>query len=370
VTLGQARRELFRRSFSFHDATNVPSFVVSQRESQRSLAAVLQSRLRLSRTGALRLLRDHRVLLGAVVCRNPTAQVRRGQRVTVKGLTSHARSRSGGEGKGRGHNDRRKASAGPRLTVRFMDADVIVVDKPPGLTTMRHPNEAAEFGARAQRFLPATLADELRNHMAANRQEQNPSIRAVHRVDRDTSGLVVFARTPLAQGDLAEQFRAHTVERRYVALVRGRAKSQRIESNLAEDRGDGRRGSTKEPGAGKRAVTHVRTIEDLGDHTLVECRLETGRTHQVRIHLGEAGTPICGERVYDRPLHGRPVPDGSGMARTALHAATLGFKHPRTGERMQWTSAIPEDMAAAIKRIRRTGPAAEQKPESGRPTKG
>jgi 23S rRNA pseudouridine1911/1915/1917 synthase len=329
---------------------------------------VLQSRLSLSRPAVLRLLRDRRVLLGAVVCRNPMAQVRRGQRVTVKGLTRPARSRSGGEGKGSAHNDRQKAGAGPRLTIRFMDADVIVVDKPPGLTTMRHPKEAAEFGARAQRYLPATLADELRTLMAANRQKQDSSIRAVHRVDRDTSGLVVFARTPLAQGDLAEQFRVHTVERRYVALVRGKAKSQRIESFLVEDRGDGRRGSTREPGTGKRAVTHVRTIEDLGDYTLVECRLETGRTHQVRIHLGEAGTPICGEHVYDRPLHGKPIPDGSGMKRTALHAATLGFKHPRTGQRMQWTSAIPEDMAAVIKRIRRTAPAAERKPESGRHT--
>jgi 23S rRNA pseudouridine1911/1915/1917 synthase len=243
-----------------------------------------------------------------------------------------------------------------------MDADVIVVDKPPGITTMRHPKEAAEFGARAQRYLPATLADQLRDFMA-NQRRQNPLLRAVHRVDRDTSGLVVFALTPLAQGDLAEQFRAHTVERRYVALVRGRAKSQRIESNLVEDRGDGRRGSSKVPGAGKRAVTNVLTLEDLGDYTVVECRLETGRTHQVRIHLGEAGTPICGERVYDRPLHGRPIPDASGMARTALHATTLGFKHPRTGQKLRWTSAIPKDMADAIKRIHRI--AAERAAESG-----
>jgi 23S rRNA pseudouridine1911/1915/1917 synthase len=291
------------------------------------------------------------------------AKVRRGQRVTVKGSTRAASPRSGGGEKRKKPNDRRKAGAGPRLTILFMDADVIVVDKPPGLTTMRHPKEAAEFGARAQRYLPATLADGLRNLLAANREKQDSSIRAVHRVDRDTSGLVVFARTPFAQGDLAEQFRAHTVERRYVALVRGRAKPQRIESNLVEDRGDGRRGSAKEPGAGKRAVTHVRVVEDIGDYTLVECRLETGRTHQVRIHLGEAGTPICGECVYDRPVHGKPIPDGSGMKRTALHAATLGFKHPRSGQRMQWTSAIPEDMATAIKRLRRTAPATERKPD-------
>src|SRR5207244_4334096 len=120
-------------------------------------------------------------------------------------------------------------------------------------------------------------------------------------------------------------FRAHSVERCYLAIVRGRARPQRIESWLVRDRGDGRRGSAPKPGEGQRAVTHVHLVEELGGYTLVECRLETGRTHQVRIHLGEAGTPICGDHVYDRPLHGRPLPDASGMTRIALHAATLGF---------------------------------------------
>src|SRR6185369_6780768 len=106
----------------------------------------------------------------------------------------------------------------------------------------------------------------------------------------------------------------------------GQAKPGRIESHLVRDRGDGRRGSGKEPRAGERAVTHVRIVEEMGDYTLVECSLETGRTHQVRIHLGEAGTPLCGERVYDRPPHGRPLPDESGAARVTLHAASLGFE--------------------------------------------
>jgi 23S rRNA pseudouridine1911/1915/1917 synthase len=178
-------------------------------------------------------------------------------------------------------------------------------------------------------------------------------VRAVHRLDRETSGLVVFARTAEAERRLGAQFRAHTVDRRYLAVVRGRAAPGRIESNLVRDRGDGRRGSTAEPGAGKRAVTHVDVVEDLGDFTLVSCRLETGRTHQVRIHLGESGNPLCGERVYDRPLHGRPtVPDTSGAPRVALHAALLGFDHPHTGRRMSWTSPLPADLAAQVARLR------------------
>ncbi|HEV3120079.1 MAG TPA: RluA family pseudouridine synthase [Gemmataceae bacterium] len=238
-----------------------------------------------------------------------------------------------------------------------MDADVIVVDKPPGLTTMRHKKEARQFGERGQRYLPRTLADLLRDMIGAAGRKPGSPVLAVHRVDKDTSGLVVFTRTAHAQRRLSEQFRAHAVERRYLALVRGRAKSQRIISYLVEDRGDGRRGSGKQPGSSKRAVTHVRVIEELGDYTLVECRLETGRTHQVRIHLGEARTPLCGERVYDRPLHGRPMlADQSGMTRTALHAAALGFVHPRTGRQMHWEASIPKDMSDAIKRLRQPSP--------------
>jgi 23S rRNA pseudouridine1911/1915/1917 synthase len=178
-------------------------------------------------------------------------------------------------------------------------------------------------------------------------------VRPVHRLDKDTSGLVVFALTPEAERHLGRQFRAHTIERRYLAVVRGRAQSGRIESYLVRDRGDGRRGSSPDPAAGKRAVTNVRVVEELGDYTLVECRLETGRTHQVRIHLGEQGTPLCGERVYDRPIHGAPLPDRSRAPRLALHAATLGFDHPATGRRMTWTSPLPKDLAALVARLRR-----------------
>ena len=226
----------------------------------------------------------------------------------------------------------------------------MVVNKPAGLTTMRHAEEADEFGPRGKRFLPKTLADLLPRLLAS------PGARAipVHRIDRDTTGLVAFARTPAAAENLTRQFRQHSADRRYLALVRGVPRSGRVESMFVRDRGDGRRGSGSGPD-GKRAVTHVKVLERLGPFALVECRLETGRTHQVRIHLGEAGAPLCGERVYDRPVNGKPHPDGSGADRPMLHAARLGFTHPTTGEPMSWEVPPPEDFARLLEKLRTAG---------------
>jgi 23S rRNA pseudouridine1911/1915/1917 synthase len=213
---------------------------------------------------------------------------------------------------------------------------------------MRHPYEAAEFGSRGRRFLPKTLLDILKEELPP---PQRKSIRAVHRLDKETSGLVVFALSPLAQDRLATQFRQHTMQRRYLAIVRGQPVSQRIESNIVRDRGDGRRGSG--PGPGKRAVTHVRLLEQFAGFALIECRLETGRTHQVRIHLGESGTPLVGETVYDRPLQGAPgTRDVPRFPRPALHAASLGFEHPVTGGRVSLESSPPADFKALLKRLR------------------
>jgi 23S rRNA pseudouridine1911/1915/1917 synthase len=208
-----------------------------------------------------------------------------------------------------------------------------------------------EFGARGRKFLPLTLADLLPGLLREIDPGKAPVVRAVHRLDKETSGLVVFARTIPAERHLGQQFRVHSIERVYLALVRGHAKEGRIESALVRDRGDGRRGSGSAD-EGQRAVTHVHVVERLGDYTLIECRLETGRTHQVRIHLGEAGTPLCGERIYDRPLHGRPLPDGSGARRVLLHAQTLALDHPTTGARLRWTSRPPRDFEAILKRLR------------------
>lgn len=232
----------------------------------------------------------------------------------------------------------------------YADAHILVVNKPAGLTTVRHAREAAAFGVRARRFLPATLVDQL--PLVLPPKYRQGRIRAVHRLDKDTSGLVVLARTAQAESALGKQFRSHAIERTYLALVRGRAQDERIESRFVNDRGDGRRGSSPDS-EGQHAITHVKVVEELGDFTLVECRLETGRTHQVRIHLGERGLPLCGERVYDRPLHGRPVPDGSNAKRTLLHAATLSLVHPVTGKGMKWSSPLPADMKGVLERLKR-----------------
>ena len=103
-------------------------------------------------------------------------------------------------------------------------------------------------------------------------------------------------------------------------------------------------------------MTHVRVVEELGPFTLVECQLETGRTHQVRIHLGERGTPIAGERIYDRPLHGAPLPDESGARRLLLHAATLALGHPTTGKRLRWKAPLPADFEKVLRHCRHGRP--------------
>ena len=214
---------------------------------------------------------------------------------------------------------------------------------------MRHASEREELGKRGERFLPPTLVDLLPGVLSAN--DRAGRLRAVHRLDKETSGLVVLARTGPAETNLGLQFRAHTIDREYVALVRGRAKAGRIESLLVRDRGDGRRG-TGNSEEGQRAVTNIRVLEKLGAFTLVACRLETGPHHQVRIHLGEAGTPLCGERVYDRPLNGKPAADASGAQRPLLHATYLSFDHPETGQRVSWRAKLPRDMDEMLRKLR------------------
>jgi 23S rRNA pseudouridine1911/1915/1917 synthase len=328
------------------------TWTVRRADAGRPVAAWLGERLALPRAGVQRLLREGQVRVGGAVCLDPGRRLRPGQRVAVRVQAPERPPR------------RPKAPAPapghPEPVIRYADEHVVVVDKPAGLTTMRHAEEAAEFGPRGRRYLPPTLADLLPGLLARGRPGRPGPVRAVHRLDKDTSGLVVFARTPEAERHLGRRFRAHAVERAYLGVVRGRARPGRTESWLVRDRGDGRRGSGP-AGAGQHAVTHVRVVEDLGVYTLVECRLETGRTHQVRIHLGEAGTPLCGERVYDRPLNGPPLPDGSGAARVALHAAVLGFEHPATGKPMRWTAPLPPDLADLLARLRRHGR------EAGRP---
>jgi len=249
------------------------------------------------------------------------------------------------------------------IRIVYLDKHVVVVEKPSGMTTTRH-SEEQDMSPRRRQLQP-TL-DELLPRAIAKIEARGTKnvkgkkgvragmrqVRAVHRLDRDTSGLLVFARTAEAQVHLEHQFRTHSTRRRYLAVARGAVGSQTIESRLVRDRGDGRRGSTTLPNVGRRAVTHVRTVEQLGDYTLIECRLETGRTHQIRIHLSESGHPLCGDKVYGQPLFRAGEPDTSGAPRLALCAVELGFVHPITAEPMDFETPPPRDFTEFLRRLR------------------
>lgn len=243
------------------------------------------------------------------------------------------------------------------VKIRYLDPHLVIVEKPSGMTTLRHAEERRWPERRKQ--LQPTL-DEVVPRVLAKRAKQRPgernsapSVRAVHRLDRDTSGLMVFARTVPAERHLVRQFSKHTITRAYLAVVHGKVEVQTIETTLVRDRGDGRRGSQAGAADGQRAVTHVRPLESLGKFTLVECRLETGRTHQIRIHLSESGHVVCGEKVYCQPLRGKSLVDKSGAPRLALHAAELGLEHPITGEKLHFTMPLPPDLAEFVERLRR-----------------
>jgi 23S rRNA pseudouridine1911/1915/1917 synthase len=172
-------------------------------------------------------------------------------------------------------------------------------------------------------------------------------LHVVHRIDRATSGLLAFAKTKRAELGLAAQLRAHTMERMYTCVAHGVVTAGRIESQLVADRGDGLRGSSSS-GQGKRAVTHVVVRDALRGATLCEVRLETGKTHQIRIHLAESGHPLVGETVYIREYAGPII----ASPRLLLHATTLGFAHPVSGERVLLEAPLPPDFTEVVERLK------------------
>jgi 23S rRNA pseudouridine1911/1915/1917 synthase len=264
-----------------------------------------------------------------------------------------------------------RAATAPKLidniVLRHVDAELVVIEKPSGISTIRHPAEREWLEDR--RLLVPTLDDLVMRQLGARlprkKHESRPRLRVVQRLDKDTSGLVVFARTVEAERGLGSQFRQHTVVRRYLAIVPGQIEAQTIRSFLVRDRGDGRRGSAhaKAPDA-KEAVTHLEVVEKLPGYTLVSCRLETGRTHQIRIHLAELGHPVCGEKVYNRPADGGPITDKSGSPRLALHATELGFIHPLSDEPMHWEMPLPPDLRDFLEGLREGAPKKQKRPKT------
>ncbi len=247
------------------------------------------------------------------------------------------------------------------VSILHLDESVVVIEKPAGMVSLRH---VAEINWPIKRRMQQPSADEsvLRAVGAATRSKRNLAslppklrrqyVRSVHRLDRDTSGLLVFARSLEAEQSLVKQFAEHSVDRVYQAIVAGTPETGVVRGRLVRDRGDGLRGSTNSETDGKPAATHVEAVESVGQYSLVNCRLETGRTHQIRIHLAEQGHPVCGDRMYRGPFGGEAVADESRAPRLALHARLLAFNHPESGQRLEFVSELPADLAGLVDRLR------------------
>jgi 23S rRNA pseudouridine1911/1915/1917 synthase len=231
------------------------------------------------------------------------------------------------------------------LAIAYEDDHLLVIDKPAGLVV--HP---------AAGNVDGTLVNALLYHCAGRLSGiggvARPGI--VHRIDKDTSGLLVVAKTDVAHEGLAKQFAAHSIDRRYLAIVNGlpRAASGTVDAPLARSSVNRKKIAIVEGDRGKRAVTHWRVVERLSAASLVECRLETGRTHQVRVHMASIGHALLGDPVYGSASKSHPsILNELDFHRQALHAAELGFSHPVTGEGLLFQSPMPSDMQQLFNRL-------------------
>ncbi|HVR62624.1 MAG TPA: pseudouridine synthase [Polyangia bacterium] len=331
-------------------ATVAPTgFVLGPADQNDTLAAALRRRLPgRSWSEVRRLCESGKVLVDGERTLDAATRLRDGQRVDVRMAAPRPRP------------------AIPDFAVIFEDPHLLVIEKPAGISSV--PYDRKETG---------TAMDLIREAWRrAGRKATSTPLYIVHRLDKDTSGLLCFARTRLAERRLHTVFQRHEAQREYLAVAHGRVESQRIESVLIADRGDGLRGSARTPGRrpwdgsrpplprrappvpgasavhapparGQRAITHLTAVRPLRGAMLCRARLETGRTHQIRIHLAEAGHPIVGETVYIRDFlaaGGRPI----SSPRLMLHAATLGFDHPVTGQRLDFSAQPPGDFQSVL----------------------
>jgi 23S rRNA pseudouridine1911/1915/1917 synthase len=239
-------------------------------------------------------------------------------------------------------NRPRPGAADRHVRVLYEDRHVLIVDKPAGLLTQ--PTQGRERD---------TLLERAGRYLSRKHGIRNPYVGIVHRLDQDTSGTLLLVTASRSLRPFQAMFRDHAIERVYLAVVEGvfLTSSGRIDLPLVPDRGDGRRGVARgaTPGAAL-AVTHFEVLETFGQAaSLLACRLETGRTHQIRIHLAEIGHPVVGDRVY-RPYKAPrfPIP----IRRQALHAQRLGFVHPITGESVSVEAPVPADLDGLLASLR------------------
>lgn len=296
-------------------------------ESGQRLDKALADGSGLSRERVKALLDEGRITLGGVVAKQASAKPAAGTAWTISVPQAIP------------------AEAQPQdipLVVAYEDEHLIVVDKPAGLVV--HP-----AAGNADGTLVNALLHHCRGQLSGIGGVARPGI--VHRIDKDTSGLLVVAKSDAAHEGLARQFADHSIHRAYRAITAGIPvpPTGTVRGAIARSPHDRKKMALVEDGRGKHAVTHYRTLQTLDGAALVECRLETGRTHQVRVHLSSIGHPLLGDPVYGRtPSKLRPMIAELGFRRQALHAAELGFDHPITGAKVHLVSEMPADMLELI----------------------
>jgi 23S rRNA pseudouridine1911/1915/1917 synthase len=303
-------------------ASDKKTFEVTEALAGRPLDRALRELAGLSWGDARALIRRGKVKVAGQVASEAERRVAKGDTVEVDPRASTPKKRT---------------ALLDRSAIVYVDPHVVVVDKPAGISTV--PYEPGERGT-----LDQLVADLLPR---ARVKGPPTSLGVVQRLDKDTTGLIVFARTFSAKKVLASQLRARTVHRRYLALAYGKVVAQTFRTYLVKDRGDGLRGTSRFGREGQLAITEVEPVKHLTGATLAACRLTTGRTHQIRIHLAEAGHPIVGERVYVRNYDG----DLIFAPRPMLHAAELGFVHPVKDVQMKFESPLPADMVETMTRL-------------------
>ena len=272
-----------------------------------------------------------------------SAAVRAGARVTVEPEAPPATSA--------------EPDASITLDVVFEDAHLLVIDKPAGLVV--HPARGHERGT----LVNALLARGGFERASADPRDPEGHLRPgiVHRLDKGTSGLMVVAKDAPTREALKALFARHDIDREYVAIVVGEPVDATIDTLHARHPTDRLR-FTSRTDAGRRAVTHVRVLERFRGAALCACRLDTGRTHQIRVHLAErAGAPILGDPLYGRAPKDPALAElGAALGRQALHARVLGFVHPATGRSMRWESPLPEDLGRVLAALRSAPPRARR----------
>jgi 23S rRNA pseudouridine1911/1915/1917 synthase len=299
-------------------------FRITAAYSGKRLDVSLAALMALSRTGVQRLIEYGGVAVNGRITRQPSFKLKGGDEISAS----------------RAEPEPIAARPQPiKLDVLYEDGDIIVVNKQQGLVV--HPAEGHADG---------TLVNALLSHCGGSLSGINGELRPgiVHRIDKDTSGVIVCAKNDFAHNHLAEQLSKHAMTRLYRAVVHGGMKeaSGTIDKPIGRSLTD-RKKFAVTPG-GKRAVTHWRELERLNGHTLVECRLETGRTHQIRVHMAFINHPVFGDPVYG-------IGNRLGVERQVLHAAILGFIHPRTGSYMQFAAPDPPEFSDVVAQLGKRG---------------